>query len=294
MTCAADRAALVEHAKASIERGSKSFGQASKLFDPVTRERAWLLYAWCRYCDDVTDGQDHGGPMGAVDDPQTRLAFIETMTARALDGEMTGHPAFDGLALVASECNFPRAYPMDLVEGFRLDAAGWRPQSPADLIRYCYHVAGVVGRMMALVMGVGPDDAATLEAAEALGLAFQLGNIARDIAEDASAGRCYLPVEWLVEQGVAPDNIMAPAHLPALAQLTNRMADMAAVYEAKARIGARQLPFRCRWAVLAAAGIYGDIARTAARLGEAAWDQRITTSKRAKIGWVMKAFFQAI
>lgn len=294
MTCAADRASLVSQAKASIERGSKSFGQASKLFDPVTRERAWLLYAWCRYCDDVTDGQDHGGPMGAVDDPQTRLAFIETMTARALDGEATGHSAFDGLALVASECDFPRAYPMDLIEGFRLDAASWRPQSQADLIRYCYHVAGVVGRMMALVMHVRADDAATLEAAEALGLAFQLGNIARDIAEDASAGRCYLPVEWLVELGVDPDDVMHPAHLPALARLTKRMADMAAGYEAKARIGARALPFRCRWAVLAAAGIYGDIARTAARLGEAAWDQRITTSKREKIGWVVKAFFQAI
>ncbi len=61
-----DRAALVTHARDSIARGSKSFAMASKLFDPVTRERAWLLYAWCRKCDDIADGQDHGGAMRSV------------------------------------------------------------------------------------------------------------------------------------------------------------------------------------------------------------------------------------
>ena len=294
MTCATDRATLVRQARESIERGSKSFAQASKLFDPVTRERAWLLYAWCRHGDDVTDGQDHGGAMEVVADPLARLAYVETMTARALDGEASGHPAFDGLALVARECGFPRQYPLDLIAGFRLDAKGWRPQTEADLIRYCYHVAGVVGRMMALVMGVSPDDTATLDEAEALGLAFQLGNIARDIAEDAAAGRCYLPAQWLAAEGVAADELMTASNLPALARITTRMADMAAIYEAKARVGARKLPFRCRWAVLAATGIYGDIARRAAALGVHAWDRRITTSKLAKLGWVIRAFGQAL
>lgn len=292
MTSGADRTALVGQARESIERGSRSFAQASKLFDPVTRERAWLLYAWCRHCDDVTDGQDHGGAMAEVTDPVARLTHIERLTELALSGVPTGQPAFDGIAIVVAECGFSRQYPMDLIEGFRLDAAGWRPQDEADLIRYCYHVAGVVGRMMALVMGVRPDDEETLDQAEALGLAFQLGNIARDIAEDAGAGRCYLPALWLAEEGINPAKMMD--HRPALARLTGRMAEMAAGYEAKARIGARKLPFRCRWAVLAATGIYGDIARTAARLGEHAWDKRITTSRTAKIGWVARGFFAAI
>ena len=55
-----DRAALVDAARESIARGSKSFAAASTLFDPAVRERAWLLYAWCRRCDDLVDGQDHG------------------------------------------------------------------------------------------------------------------------------------------------------------------------------------------------------------------------------------------
>src|SRR3546814_7637202 len=76
----------------------------------------------------------------------------------------------------------------------------WRPRSEDDLLRYSYHVAGAVGVAMALVMGVDPRDETTLDRASDLGIAFQLANIARDVAEDAAADRCYLPVEWMVEQ----------------------------------------------------------------------------------------------
>jgi phytoene synthase len=56
---------IVAGARQSIERGSKSFRAASRLFDPVTRERAWLLYCWCRHCDDLCDGQTLGFGAGA-------------------------------------------------------------------------------------------------------------------------------------------------------------------------------------------------------------------------------------
>ena len=66
---APNRRDLVAYARDSIQRGSKSFAFASRLFDQATRERVWLLYAWCRKCDDLADGQDHGGAMAVVDDP---------------------------------------------------------------------------------------------------------------------------------------------------------------------------------------------------------------------------------
>ena len=80
----------------------------------------------------------------------------------------------------------------------------WRPRSTRDLMRYCWHVAGAVGVMMAKVMGVRSDDGDTLDRAADLGFAFQLANIARDIAEDDAADRCYIPVEWLVEEDIEP------------------------------------------------------------------------------------------
>ncbi|WP_281377810.1 phytoene/squalene synthase family protein [Sphingobium subterraneum] len=284
---------MVEHARASIARGSKSFAMASKLFDPATRERAWLLYGWCRACDDIADAQDHGGTMGIVTDAADRLAEMRAKTDAALDGEITGDPAFDGLGVVARECALPTAFAHDLIEGFALDAADWRPQTTDDLLRYCYHVAGAVGLMMAVVMGVSPADDDTLDRACDLGLAFQLANIARDVAEDASAGRCYLPRDWLAEAGITPDTLTAPENRPALGKLGARLAEMAGHYEASARHGTPALPFRSAWAVLAAAGIYGDIAREVARRGSSAWDQRIVTSKAAKLGWVARACSQA-
>jgi 15-cis-phytoene synthase len=263
------------------------------LFAPETRQRAWLLYAWCRKCDDLADGQDHGGDMAAVADPQARLAHIRALTGRALRGESTGDPAFDGLALVVSECRIPHRFAHDLIEGFALDAAGWRPQSEDDLLRYCYHVAGAVGCMMAVVMGVSPQDEATLDRACDLGLAFQLANIARDVAEDHGADRCYLPADWLVEMGIPPGELLHPAYRPRLTLLGQRLAHMAARYEESARHGTPALPFRSAWAVLAAAGIYGSIARKVAARGESAWDKRVHTGKPAKLGWLIRAAVQA-
>ncbi len=287
------REAIVATAKESIGRGSKSFAAASRLFAAAERERAWLLYAWCRACDDLADGQDHGHGMAVVSDPQARLGQLTAQTEAALAGQWVGDPAFDALRIVAAETQLPHRFTRDHLAGFALDAADWRPQTEDDLMRYCYHVAGVVGCMMAVVMGVSPDDDATLDRACDLGLAFQLANIARDVGEDAGVGRHYLPVAWLTEMGIPANAIMAPEHRSQLAKLGQRLGDLAAAYEESARFGTPALNFRSAWAVLAAAGIYGGIGREVARRGGKAWDQRVTTSGFQKLGWILKARNQA-
>ncbi|MBN9145217.1 MULTISPECIES: phytoene/squalene synthase family protein [unclassified Novosphingobium] len=278
-----DRGALVEAARESIARGSKSFAAASKLFDAATRERVWLLYAWCRACDDLADDQDHGGALGAQAGAAERLEQIRRLTARALGGDATGHFAFDALGVVAAECGINAVHTGDVIAGFALDAAGWRPRTELDMLGYCYHVAGAVGVLMALVMGVDPEDGDTLNRASDLGIAFQLGNIARDIAEDHAAGRCYLPADWLAQAGVDEGELMAPRNREALAAMVARMCATAQLYEASARAGAARLPFRCRWAVLSAAGIYGAIARKVAARGPRAWESRVSTSGFEKL-----------
>jgi phytoene synthase len=289
-----DRATLVAQARDTIGRGSQSFAMASKLFDIEIRERVWLLYAWCRRCDDLADGQALGHDMSVVADPAARLAEIRDKTDRALAGEETGDPSFDALGLVARECPIPRAFIEDHIAGFALDAQGWAPQTESDLIQYCHHVAGVVGMMMALVMGVKPDDGETLGHARDLGLAFQLANIARDIGEDAANGRCYLPRDWLAETGIDPDRLMDPSNRQSLTALAKRLAEKAAQYEESARRGTPALSFRSAWAVLAASGIYGDIARKVAAKGEAALDERVFTTRREKLGWLFKSWRQAL
>lgn len=289
-----DRAALVEHARSTIARGSKSFAAASRLFDAPTRERVWLLYAWCRACDDLADAQDMGGELGDQSGAAERLAAIRALTAQALAGEPTGEPSFDAFAVVARECGITAAMADDVIAGFALDAAEWHPRSEADMLQYCFHVAGAVGVMMAVVMGVAPDDEDTLDRAADLGLAFQLANIARDVAEDDRAGRCYLPAEWLAEAHIPPGEQFRPYYRPALTGVVARLCALAQEYEASARIGARRLGFRQRWAVLAAAGIYGAIARKVAAAGPRAWDRRTMTGKGEKLGHVLRAAWHAL
>ena len=285
----ASRDAIVATAHESIARGSKSFATASLLFDRTTRERAWLLYAWCRACDDIADGQDHGHVMHAVDNAPERIAAMAVLTDAALDGVTIGEPAFDALRIVARETAMPRRLAHDLIQGFRLDAEEWQPRSEDDLYRYCYHVAGAVGCMMAVIMGVAPDDDATLDRACDLGMAFQLANIARDIDEDSRAGRCYLPGDWLAEMDIPPGEQMKPVYRPRIAVLARRLANGAAAFEASARQGTRALSFRSAWAVLAAAEIYGAIAHKVAAAGDLAWDNRVTTTPIEKLGFIARA-----
>jgi phytoene synthase len=289
-----ERAALVAFARRSITRGSKSFRAASRLFDRETRERAWLLYAWCRACDDLADGQDHGGRMGTLADAEANLATIRDLTARALAGETTGEPAFDALGLVARETGITQAMADDVIAGFALDAADWRPHGEADTLRYCYHVAGAVGVMMAVVMGVPADEEDTLDRACDLGLAFQIANIVRDLSEDDAAGRCYLPQDWLAEADIPPGEALKPPYRPALLAMIRRLCALERVYEASARTGARRLRFRQRWAVLAAAGIYGAIARRAETMDEHGVDHRIVVPRGAKLAMALRALWQAL
>ncbi len=277
----------------TIARGSKSFRMASRLFDRRTRERAWLLYAWCRACDDLADGQALGHGQSRVADAQERLSAMRVKTAAALEGEVVGEMPFDALRLVAAESAIPPAFVWDHLDGFALDAREWRPRSEADLLTYCYHVAGSVGCMMAIIMGVDPGDRDTLDRASDLGIAFQLANIARDLSEDDSVGRCYVPEDWLTGLDVPPGEHMRPPYRPRVAVIGKWLAELAAEYEASARVGAARLPFRSRWAVLAAADIYGEIAREVARRGAHAWDARVVIPRSRKLRLVAQAWREA-
>ena len=285
---------LVAEAHRSIKRGSKSFSFASRLFDKVTRERAWLLYAWCRRCDDMADGQEFGVTIADEQDAKNLIQAIRVLTRRAHEGQPTADPAFDAFGQVAQEAGLTLQMAEDVIEGFALDAEGWQPHSEQDLIRYCYHVAGAVGVMMARIMGAPEDDAETLDRAFDLGVAFQLCNIARDLCDDDAAGRCYLPLEWLAEADIPPGEHMKPNHREALVRLAARLVEMAEKYEASARLGTELLSFRNRWAVLSAANIYLAIGEKVRERGAHAWDHRVSTSAFNKLGAVFKGFMEAL
>ncbi len=289
-----DWAGLVAEAKRSIAQGSRSFALASRLFDRDTRERVWLLYAWCRRCDDIADNQEGGGALGDQKHAEDRAQAIRVLTRRAFERQPTADPAFDGFGVVADECGISKELAGDVVSGFALDASGWRPKNERDLMRYCYHVAGAVGEMVALAMNVPEEEGDTLDRACDLGLAFQMANIARDIVEDDAAGRCYLPAEWLVEKDFAPGEHAKPAGRFVLASLMPRLIALMDKHAAAARLGAARLPFRQRWAVLTATRIYTAIGHKVLDRGQNAWNHRVVVSGSEKLWHMLAAFLEAL
>jgi phytoene synthase len=285
------REELVAAAGETIRVGSRSFYMASLLFDRATRERAWLLYCWCRHCDDLCDGQSLGLGSSA---PSGSTAEAEVLTCRVLAGDVTLQLPFDALGAVLRERPIPHNYIFDHLQGFALDTQGWRPRDEVELLAYCYHVAGSVGCMMAVVMGVEPEDEQTRSAASDLGIAFQLANIARDIREDRDAGRCYLPASWLAEAGLDAVDPLRRDRREHLVILVQRLVELAARFERSARAGVPKLPFRARWAVLAAARIYGTIGRRVAALGPSAWDRRVVVPRRRKLAYLLPSLAESV
>jgi phytoene synthase len=291
---------LMVHATHTIAVGSKSFAAAARLFDPATRRRVLMLYAWCRHCDDVVDGQELGFKAAPRAQPQdsaaAKLDGLREQTRRAYAGEAMHEPAFAAFQEVAlRDTGAPRIAPrfaFDHLAGFAMDVEGARYETIDDTLRYCYHVAGVVGLMMASIMGV--SDTRVLDRACDLGLAFQLTNIARDIVEDAQAGRCYLPAQWLREADIPADEIALPRHRAALAVLAARLVDHAEPYYDSALDGIAALPLRSAWAIATARKVYRQIGMVVKRRGAQAWDERAGTSKATKLRLLAEGGVQAL
>ncbi len=197
--------------------GSRSFFAASLLLPRAVREPACALYAFCRLADDAIDGA--GGRPDAVDELRARLDAVYAHAPRP-------NAADRALAAVVHRYGIPRELPAALIEGFEWDAQGRAYETFDELTDYAARVAGTVGAMMALLMGVRHE--AGLARACDLGVAMQLSNIARDVAEDAAMGRLYLPRQWLREAGVDPDAWLArPSITPALLGVVQRLLDEA-------------------------------------------------------------------
>lgn len=278
----------VAESQAAIAAGSQSFAAAAKLMPKGIREDTVMLYAWCRHADDVVDGQELGSAPQAGGDPAERLARLKADTLEALHGSSPVTPPFAALRAVARRHDFPDRWPMDLIDGFAMDVAGREYRTLNDTLDYSYHVAGVVGVMMARVMGV--RDQAVLDRACDLGLAFQLTNIARDVIDDARIGRVYLPGDWLEEAGATIEGDIPSAQLHAVIL---RLLDAAEPYYASAFGGLPALPARCAWSIAAAARIYWAIGARIRKGGPETYHSRIGTSGAVKAGLALAALGDA-
>ncbi len=243
--------------RALLANGSRSFFAASFLLPKRVREPATALYAFCRLADDCVDVRCAGLP--SLDGLRSRLD-------RIYRGVPVDFPVDRALAGVVDRHAIPRALPEALLEGLEWDATGRRYATLADLHAYSARVAGSVGVMMALLMGVRAPD--LLARAADLGVAMQLTNIARDVGEDARAGRLYLPLDWLDDAGVDVEAWLAqPVFTPALGDVVTRVLDAADALYRRADAGIAALPTGCRVGIAAARLLYSEIGAELRRNG---------------------------
>jgi phytoene synthase len=251
--------------------GSKSFFAASSLLPERVRIPSMALYAFCGGADDAVDSAHADG-------------VVAQLRAR-LDAIYAGEPGDiiedRAMAMVVHRYGLPRTLPEALIEGFAWDAEGRIYETLDDLHHYCARVAGSVGAMMAMVMGVR-DPHALARACE-LGNAMQLTNIARDVGEDARNGRLYLPRTWMREEGLNPDAwLRAPIFNEALARVISRLLVAADRLYQRGSTGISALPRDCRGAILAAATIYAEIG------SEIAGNAMDSVNQRAMVGSARK------
>ncbi len=175
----------------------RTFAFASRFLPPTKRRATQSAYAFCRIGDDLVDRASAGESATAI--------------AAALDDwehqiDHPTHPVSIAFAAAREYYGIPEQPVRDLFTGFRMDLNPQWFSAREELDDYCYYVAGVVGLIIAPILGC-KSEPALLHAVE-LGTAMQLTNILRDVAEDALADRLYLPLEDLAEFGVDPDSIL--------------------------------------------------------------------------------------
>lgn len=256
----------------TLRAGSRTFLAASFALPRDVSDHACALYAFCRMADDEFDLN-----AGGIE----ALARLHDRLDRIYGRRPLPIAADRAFADVVSRFGIPRALPEALLEGFAWDAEGRRYETLSGLKAYAVRVAGTVGAMMAMLMGQRAPD--VVACACELGVAMQLTNIARDVGEDARAGRLYLPQQWLREAGIDPEAFLArPEFTDAIGAIVRRLLRVADFHYAGSRTGIAQLPAACRSGIQAARILYAEIGREVERNGCDSISRRAVVSPTRK------------
>jgi phytoene synthase len=208
------------HCRSVTRASHSSFAAAFWMFPKAKRRALHAIYAFCRLADDIADDPAIRGNRGLL------LERWREELAAAYDGKSV-HPVGIALGDAVARFGLPRQTFEDLLAGVESDLRRLPIETFDDLYLYCYRVASTVGLLIVRVLGF--ENPATLDYAEAMGVAVQLTNVLRDVGEDAASGRIYLAREDLKRFGV--DEAMLRAE-----QAPDELRLLLACYAERARI----------------------------------------------------------
>ena len=187
-----------EECRQITRREAKNFYYAFLTLPRPRRRAIYVIYSFCRYCDDAVDSQD------SDDRKRQTLDNLREELALSYAGK-ADTPLFLGLSDVAQRYNISPEYFQELLAGVESDLSKNRYRDFEELYQYCYRVASVVGLICLQIFGY-KDARATAHAID-LGQAMQLTNISRDVREDMEADRIYLPQDEMARFGYSEEEL---------------------------------------------------------------------------------------
>ena len=256
---------------------AKNFYYSFLLLSRPQRQAMCAIYAFMRYCDDLSDAE-------GVADRAGDIARWQADLDSALAAAAPEHPVWPAFSDAVARYRIPHEYFRAMIRGVSSDLEPRQIQTFQELYDYCYHVASVVGLTIIHIFGF--DDPQALQLAERCGVAFQLTNILRDVREDAEHGRVYLPAEDLVRFGVRPTELSGPALSPALRSLLEFEADRAREYYRESEPLMDMIHSESRASLKALIGIYSRLLERISDSGYEVLGERVRVPAWEKI-WIL-------
>ena len=267
----------------------KTYYLATLLLPEGKRPYVHALYGFARYADEIVDD------LASTLSPQEKADALRTWSSGVLADLKLGRSSDHiGRALVdtVQTFNIPHQHFVDFLHSMEMDLTITQYQTFNDLHEYVYGSAAVIGLEMVPILGYSDERA--FDAAQKLGIAFQLANFIRDVAEDLDRGRVYLPLQELAEHGVNREVLekreLTPEIIAALKFQIARVRSL----QAEANEGIKYLDKESRPCIRAASELYCGIVDEVEAIGYDIFNKRAKTStaRRAKVAGL--AYVQAI
>jgi len=263
---------------ALLKKHGKSFNFARLFLGSETGIAAARLYSFCRIVDDIADE--------SLDKEQARIELANL--SDAINQNQTGHTLVADFLLLCEQHGIDRKNGITLIQGVSEDLSLQALDTEQEIVRYAFKVAGVVGLMMAPILGAKEDGCAF---AIDLGIGMQLTNIARDVLEDAKMNRRYIPGAWVDSLSPEQISLAQKNDQESVQTAITRLLELAERYYQSGLAGLYYLPQRNRPAIAVAAYVYREIGRKLLKQNCEYWRGRMVISKSHKALLASKALW---
>jgi len=289
-------------------RHGKTFYLATALLPASKRPPVHALYGFARHADDIVDQSNPAGATSSAAGRTAalpievaphvsaagRLAALRTDVDAALAGAPASHPVVRALADTVHRFGIDRRYIADFLTSMEADLTVTRYPTFADLDRYMWGSASVIGLQLLPILGTTGDREMAERYAGRLGVAFQLTNFIRDVGEDYRRGRIYLPEDSLAEHGVTPEMLSAPRAVPNVRRLVAAEIDRARSFYRLAEPGIGLLSADARDCVRTAFVLYGEILDEIERAGYDVLIRRAVVPRRRRLRVGVGGYLRAV